>query len=295
MADLTFVKSIGSGLTNRIEILSEQPNGATAVGFELKTRNTLSTDGANLLRLINNATTVFDFSFQGGIDHVNSGASTAAHSQSLNLNWTAGTTNTSSGQYSCVIGSSNTATAQGSLAIGVGNNTTGVKAATFCGANTTSGDFSLGCGRQALVGNAVTLGIGGAYFASNGDAQAMTSVLKVATTDATQSTMLAASTNMIIQPDTTWCFSGLVVARSDESDGNVSAGWKFEGILKRDESASTVITNVTVTEIGSAFTTAAVAVEADNTNEALAIKVTGEASTNIRWVAKLDIAQVGYA
>jgi len=35
--------------------------------------------------------------------------------------------------------------------------------------------------------------------------------------------------------------------------------------------------------------------EADNTNEALAIKVTGEAATNIRWVAKVDIAQVTYA
>ena len=137
--------------------------------------------------------------------------------------------------------------------------------------------------------------MGGGQFSARGDAQTSTGTLKAATTDATQTTMQAVATDYVIPADTSWVCTGTVAARSDEGDGNVSAGWKFEGVLYRDESDNTVIQGVTVTEIYSGFTTAAVAVTADNTNEALAIQVTGEASTNIHWVAKLDISQVGYA
>ena len=37
-----------------------------------------------------------------------------------------------------------------------------------------------------------------------------------------------------------------------------------------------------------------VSATADDTNEALQINVTGLASTNIRWVAVVDISQVSY-
>ena len=73
--------------------------------------------------------------------------------------------------------------------------------------------------------------------------------------------------------------------------------WKLEGCLTRDESNNTALVgSVTTTVIadGAAGAWACDAV-ADDTNEALAIRGTGEAATNIRWVAKVDIAQVTYA
>ena len=103
---------------------------------------------------------------------------------------------------------------------------------------------------------------------------------------------------MVIPADTTWAFNALIAARSDETDGNNSAIYKIEGGLKRDEAGNTAIVgSVTVTVIA-ADTDAipwSVTAEANDTTEALAIKVTGEAATNIRWTCKLDITQVGYA
>jgi len=123
--------------------------------------------------------------------------------------------------------------------------------------------------------------------------------LKAATTNATQTTMQASTSSAYVIPaDTTWAFSALVVARSDEADGNVSRVWEFKGLLTRDES------NVTNIYVGHKMDVAQTSTDAgpwlcdiyaDDTNEALAIKVTGQAATNIRWVCKLDIVQVGYA
>jgi len=135
-------------------------------------------------------------------------------------------------------------------------------------------------------------------FAAEGDARSIKEVVYASTNDATETTLLiAGSAAPVIPADTTWGFSALIAARSDEADGNLSGVWKIEGCLARDESSNTAIVgSVTVTSIADGHSAAwSVTAEADDTNEALAIKVTGEASTNIRWVAKVDISQVSFA
>lgn len=112
---------------------SEVADGASAVAFDFDTDNAYSTAGANLARFGNNGTPVLDFSFQGGIDHVNSGASTAAHSQSLNLNWNAVSAQTSSGAYSAVIGYRCTASGFGSVSM--------------CGSNTVAAQYGFATGQ----------------------------------------------------------------------------------------------------------------------------------------------------
>ena len=57
---------------------------------------------------------------------------------------------------------------------------------------------------------------------------------------------------------------------------------------------NTTLQGGTATEIYNGFSTATISVEADDSDESLAIQVTGEASTNIRWVARVDVSQVGY-
>jgi len=141
--------------------------------------------------------------------------------------------------------------------------------------------------------------IGGDRFSASGDAQVETVIVKIATTDATQTTLTNGNTagpvNLIIPADTTWGFSALVAARSDETDGNLSGVWKIEGCLARDESSNTAIVgSVTVTTIADGHS-AAWSVTAEAGATSLDIKVTGQASTNIRWVAKVDISQVTFA
>ena len=283
--------------SGNVSLTSDGIEGATATAFKFNTSSTYSTDGANLLRLSNNNTNVFDFSWQGGIDHVNSGATTAAHSQSLNLNWVGTATQTSRGQYSVVMGANNDALGTHSIAVGSANQATGNYCGAFGESNQVNAPHSFIVGMQGKTDNRITFCIGGNAFANAGDCQVLTAALKAATTNATQTTMLAQSTNYVIPADTTWAFSALVVARSDEADGNLSAVWRLEGCLARDESSSTVIVgSVTKTVIADGAAAAwDITATADDTNEALAIQVTGEAATNIRWVAKVDISQVTYA
>jgi len=307
---------------------SEVSDGATAVAFDFDTDNTYATSGAKLLTLSNNGTSVFEFTPQGGISHANSGATTNAHRESVNFNWSSSTSFTSSGQYSFVVGDGNKASGTNSIALGKQNTASGMStfaaneqndataiwSAAFGSGNDVAGNvaFVTGYYNQVTSGGSNALVNGsnakaewkyahvsgaGSFVSStsqDGSAQIQRIPIRASTTDATQTTMLNGGNNVVIPADTTWAFTGIVVARSDETDGNVSAGWKIEGVLYRDESNNTTIQGVTTTNIYNGFSTAAVTVEADDTNEALAVKVTGEASTNIRWVAKLDIAQVGY-
>ena len=298
-------------LANNVTIISAESDGASAVAHQLDTMNTFSTSGAVLLRLSNNNTNIFDFSYQGGIDHKNSGATTEAHEQSLNLNWSATGSDTSSGQYSVVIGANNLASAFCSFAQGYWNDVTANNAFAFGGYNNVSGTYSgafgqnnevsapYSCafGEDSKVYTRATIGLGGEAFANRGDAQSGWSTLKIATSDATQTTMLSAGINYVIQADCSWVFSALVIARSNEADGNDSAAYMLEGCIARDESGNTALVgSVTKTVIAESAGATAwdVTAEADDTGEALAIKVTGEAATNIRWVAKVDSAQVTY-
>jgi len=288
-------------------------NGASANAYDFDTQDTYSTAGANLLRLRNNGTAIIDFSFQGGIDHANSGASTAAHSQSLNLNWVATTTQTSSGQYSIVVGNNNTASGSKGIALGDTNVASATRAVAIGSGNTTSAQaVSIGTNStaSAVYGTAIgyyastaispVIAFASGRFGASGDAQVYLAVVRATTTDATQTDLAGGdgSSRLTIPADTAWAFSALVVGRSNEADGNDSAAYRLEGLLARDESNNTAIVgSVTKTVIAESAGAAAwdVTAEADDTNEALAIKVTGEAATNIRWVAKVDIAQVTFA
>ena len=305
---------------------SDVADGASANAWVMNTANTYATAGANLLQLQNNATPVFDFSYQGGIDHKNSGATTAAHSQSLNMNWSSLSTKTSSGSFSAVIGRNNTASGHRSFACGDGNTSSGEAgfasgittqaagvASVAFGSYTTangarsfvvgtngiaSGDYSAAFGMEANATQKNTIAIGTTNVLNAGDVQSMWTTLYAVTTDATQTTLKTHTDNYVIPADASWAFSALVIGRSDESDGNDSAAYRIEGCLTRDESNNTAlvgsVTKTVIAESAGATAWDATA-EADDTNEALAIKVTGEAATNIRWVAKVDIAQVTYA
>ena len=293
-----------------------QPDSATAVGISLRSGNTYSTDGANLLRLKNNLTVVMDFSFQGGIDHVNSGASTAAHSQSLNLNWSATGTQTSSGQYSTVIGRGNTASGLDTVAIGNGNIVSGNTPNVAIGYinNVSGGTYNaiiggaynilsggnhsivMGYGAEVNQGSTCFMGITGSGGTDKSHHAGFIG-FSGRTTDATPTKLLAGGAAWVLIADHSMAFSALVVARSDESDSNLSMAWRLEGCITRDEANNTALVgSVTKTVIADGAAAAwDISITADDTTEELAITATGEAATNIQWTANVTVADVKYA
>jgi len=100
---------------------------------------------------------------------------------------------------------------------------------------------------------------------------------------------------MLIPNNSAYTFSGTVVAREKASEGTDVGAWEVKGIIRREANAgTTVLVNSVINELN-VPTGWAVAVSADTTNGALAVTVTGVASTNIRWVATIQTSEVTYA
>lgn len=236
-----------------------------------------------------------------------------------------GSTNTASGQYSTVAGgSANTASNSYSVISGGVSNTASSTYATISGGNgnTASGAYSIVAGGGDNVANATvasiiggsdgtTRSVAGNFVtpASNnpistqvGLSQVSRLVLGTQTTDATSTvlrsnTSAASTSNQVVLPNNSaYVFQGRVIANVTGA-GN-TASWKFEGAIKRGASAGTtaLVAAVTPTVIAqdAGAVTWTVAVSADTTNGALAVTITGQAATTIRWVCSIESTEVTY-
>ena len=221
-----------------------------------------------------------------------------------------GSSNSANGSNSAVVGgSSNTAVTTGCfVAGGNANNAQAIGAGVLAGAsNTANGAYSTVIGggygtTRSIVGNFV-------YTASNdplgsfltGRAQNAVLTLARQTTNATATTLASSSTaaggtNQVILPNNSaYYFRGSIVAGVTGA-GNSSA-WTFEGLIKRGaNAASTVIVQSTVNLVGqdTGASTWIAAISADTTNGGLAVTCTGQASTTIRWVCKVETTEMTY-
>ena len=188
--------------------------------------------------------------------------------------------------------------------------------------NVASGDYSaIGGGREHIANSAFSTVSGGAYGSTRGVigyhafpacngpilpvpgglSQAGLLVLGAETTDATptvirSNTSAASTTNQLILPNNSaYYFKGSVIANVTGA-GNTKS-WTFDGQIKRGaNAAATTLTGSTVSSpYGDAgASTWAVALTADTTNGGLAVTVTGQAGTTIRWVCKLETTEVTY-
>ena len=84
---------------------------------------------------------------------------------------------------------------------------------------------------------------------------------------------------------------GFEIAALEIDADDESAAYMIEGAIDNNAGTTALVGTITKTawEDQAAWDATA---EADNTNDALVIKVTGEASKTIRWVAKVEIVQV---
>jgi len=223
----------------------------------------------------------------------------------------AGSSGDASGSGSVVLGGSgNGAQATNSGTVGGSSNTASASGATTLGGtnNTASGADStvLGGGyatTRATV-SAITLPGCNAPITTSpvGIAQSRLMVLARQTTDATATVLAsnasaAGTTNQVILPNNSaFYFRGEVIC--GVTGAGDTKGFFIEGAIKRGaNAASTVLVGtptVTSSYADAGASTWALTATADVTNGGLAITATGQASTTIRWVAKIFTTEMTY-
>jgi hypothetical protein len=201
----------------------------------------------------------------------------------------------------------NTASAGGAfVGAGLGNNASGISASILGSRNTANSNYSTALGiystTRAIAGY-VAFGANQAPLGGSlGLSQSGLVVLAKQTTDATATVLTSDSnavgtTNQVILPNNSaYSFRATIIA--GVTGGGNTASWVLQGAIKRGASASATSIVSAVTSIllaqDSGASTWTVSATADTTNGGLAITVTGQASTTIRWVCKVETTEMTY-
>jgi hypothetical protein len=129
-------------------------------------------------------------------------------------------------------------------------------------------------------------------FSEAGDAQASLYILRNDTSDDTETELFldGVTRRLTIAPDRAMVFDIQIIAH--DNWGN-SAGYSIEGVIENFWDATSLVGSVTKTVLGEDDADWDVTVEADDTNDALVIKVTGGKSQFVNWVAVVRTAEVG--
>ena len=167
---------------------------------------------------------------------------------------------------------------------------------------TSNGYASTAIGRYAHTG-----GIQGKFAFANdyinnaGDNQRGLYILQASTTDATATPLTFSSfaagtvSQLNLQNNSAYAFHGTIVARESAASGTDCAAWKIEGLIRREGSASTTVLVNSATTVLDNTPNWGMTLSANTTHGCLRIEVTGAASTNIRWVASIDVSEIVYA
>jgi hypothetical protein len=195
-------------------------------------------------------------------------------------------------------GDSNSASGDAATVGGGASNTASGTSATVGGgqANTASGAYStVPGGFTVSASHWGEMAYTSTYIANSGDAQTSVYVLSNNTTGITQTELFLdpwATQRITLANNRTLTFDILIVARS--STGS-SAGYRIQGVIKNVGGTTSFIGGAPATTVLGEDVPAWDAVaQADDTNDALVIKVTGAASTSIYWVATVRTAEVAY-
>lgn len=209
-----------------------------------------------------------------------------------------------SNQGAIAIGTGCIATGSGSVSLGYANSSYGMHAFSSGGVCSASGSYSFATGIRAVASNSCQAAFGNAP--GSGQAQGNLQTFYTATTDATSTplSITVTTTDRMVIPAIRACtFIGVVTAMCNvSSSSNFIKSWKIEGCITRDGSNTTrIVGTPTISVIAqdadgtpTPSTWAIASITADDTNESLAINVTGQAATTIRWQATLLYSQVGF-
>lgn len=200
-----------------------------------------------------------------------------------------------SGQFSAIVCGSGSIASGQSAFIGGGENNRANSAFSFISGGV-RGDT------RNIIGYHVFPACNAPIASAYGSTQAALLLVARETTDATATVLTsnssaASATNQVTLPsNSAYYFKGSVIAGVTAA-GN-SKAWAFEGAIKRGANAAstviigTVVLNTIAQDAGASAWT--IAITADTTNGAIAVTVTGAASTTIRWVAKIETTEMTY-
>lgn len=211
-----------------------------------------------------------------------------------------GSSSSASNTYAISIGFTNSASGVASVALGYNVTASGFASLCVGRASTANADYSVVFGYNATARGIIGYEAkGNGVFSAVGDAQRGRLVMRRSTTTATAAVATsdassAGATNQIVLPNTSaFKFHGDVVAR--DSSGN-AASWAIKGLIKRgaNAAATALVGTPTVSQdfADAGASSWVVAISADTTNGALAVTVTGAASTSIKWVADIETVEV---
>lgn len=179
----------------------------------------------------------------------------------------------------------------------------------FCAGNgnTTGGfgSFAVGAANSAQSNYAICFGIAGrgkrygeivqssGALAATGDTQSTQITISGTTTSGTATVITTGSFLLPLDNDSTLYFDVKIVARRTDAD-NESAAFKLEGCIDRNTNAAStaLVGAVTKTFVARDSASWDVLADADTTNGALRITVTGETGKTIRWAAFVRLVEV---
>jgi hypothetical protein len=233
-------------------------------------------------------------------------------SSQANANFSAvvgGASNTASGTNSAVVGGASNSASGQNAGILSGNSSfaSGINAVVLGGDTNTANAFN-----SAVVSGAygTTRNITGIQVSPasrnpiagfSGVQQSSVLIVGRQTTNATATrlasdTAAADTTNQVILPNNSaYYFRGSIT--SGVTGGGNSAMWTFEGGIKRGaNAASTTIIQSVINPVAADAGASSwiVALSADTTNGGLAVTVTGQAATTIRWVCKIETTEMTF-
>ena len=288
--------------------------GSTAIGYNSNQQGAQAVTGSGAMALGGSRASGVDSFAAAVTNNTASYGATGANGVSIGKQAKAsgtqgvafGTNSSTTGGYGIAIGYLAQASGSGSVAIGnqynlaapVASGSSSIAIGDGCAA---SAQFSTAIGAVASSSIIGKYAYASGRFATTGDAQTGTFVLRSDTVGATPEALTtdntaAGTTDQIILPNkSAYAFSGTIIARQQAAGGTASAAWKVEGLIRREaNAASTTLVASTVTAIDNTPGWA-LALSADTTNGGLKVEATGAAATNIRWVATVQTSEVTYA
>jgi hypothetical protein len=146
-------------------------------------------------------------------------------------------------------------------------------------------------GYQAKASHYGEMAYAAGQFGARGDAQSSLYVLRNTTNNATTTELFldGSGERLTLANNRVLTFDILVVAA--RTSGGNSAGYHFTGVIENIGGTTSLLGVTSLMEYEDQDW--AVAVEADDTNDALVIKVTGPSNT-VRWVATARTVEVGF-
>ena len=235
------------------------------------------------------------------------GSVTGGCGNSANSNWAhvGGGHNNSAGYAGVVAGGQSNSASTYAAVLGASNNSANGYGAIniAAGGSAAQGARSTAMGYYACTysrAGSISMAANCATFSGAGKVQETIMQLAVQTTDATATvartnTSSAATSNQLTLPtNSAMVFTGTVVANVT-SGGNTHA-WQFRGAIKRGSGNVALVGTPSIDDIAydSGASAWSFAISADTTNQALAVTVTGQASTTIRWVVNIHATEVAF-